>query len=130
MTGALLIGAPDGERWITPEEGSVRIGRDPLCRIVVDDVRVSREHLEVSYGSGRWWLRDLGSRNGTYAASGQVSELDLSQQCEVRLGALDGPVLNFRPQQPPAAPAPLPYQPPPTAVAGGDGPLPVPPGFT
>ncbi|MGH3714874.1 MAG: FHA domain-containing protein, partial [Micromonosporaceae bacterium] len=98
MTGALLIGAPDGERWITPEEATLRVGRDPLCRIVVDDVRVSREHLEVSYVAGRWRLRDLGSRNGTYLAGRTVQELDLSVPCEVRLGAADGPPLQFRPQ--------------------------------
>jgi ABC-type multidrug transport system ATPase subunit len=99
VTGvALLIGTPDGESRITPEEAVLRIGRDPLCRIVVGDPRVSREHLEVRYRAGGWWLRDLGSQNGTYAAGVRVAELDLARPCQVRLGAADGPSLTLRPE--------------------------------
>ena len=80
MTGtALLIGTPDGERRIGPEEEVLRIGRDPLCRIVVEDPRVSREHVELRFRGGGWRLRDLGSRNGTYAAGARVDELDLAR---------------------------------------------------
>ncbi|WP_327004732.1 FHA domain-containing protein [Dactylosporangium sp. NBC_01737] len=105
MTGtALLIGTPDGERRIGPEEEVLRIGRDPLCRIVVEDPRVSREHVELRFRGGGWRLRDLGSRNGTYAAGARVDELDLARPCQIRLGAPDGPTLTLRPE--PAAPPP------------------------
>ncbi|GAA2585306.1 FHA domain-containing protein [Dactylosporangium fulvum] len=95
---ALLIGTPDGERRITPGETALRIGRDPLCRIVIDDPRVSREHLEVRHRAGGWWLRDLGSQNGTYAGGARVDELDLAQPRQVRLGGADGPALTLRPE--------------------------------
>ena len=98
MTGALLIGTQDGERRITPEEAVLRIGRDPLCQIVIEDPRVSREHVEVQYLPGGWRLRDLGSRNGTYAAGTRVDELNLTGPCQVRLGAADGPSLTLRPE--------------------------------
>ncbi|MDG6106220.1 FHA domain-containing protein [Dactylosporangium aurantiacum] len=93
---ALLIGTPDGVRRVGPEEQVLRIGRDPLCRIVVEDPRVSREHVEVRFGAGGWRLRDLGSRNGTFAAGARIDELDLARPCQIRLGAVDGPTLTLR----------------------------------
>ncbi|MFC5002131.1 FHA domain-containing protein [Dactylosporangium cerinum] len=109
MSGtALLIGTPDGERRIGPEEQALRIGRDPLCRIVIEDPRVSREHVELRFQAGGWRLRDLGSSNGTYAAGARVDELDLGRPCQVRLGAPDGPSLTLRPES----------APPPTVASG------------
>jgi ABC-type multidrug transport system ATPase subunit len=99
VTGvALLIGTPDGEHRITPAETVLRIGRDPLCRIVVEDPRVSREHLEVFLRADGWWLRDLGSQNGTYVGGVRMDELDLTRPCQVRLGAADGPTLTLLPE--------------------------------
>ncbi|MDW5327093.1 FHA domain-containing protein [Plantactinospora sp. KLBMP9567] len=130
MTDAvLLIGAPDGERRVTPEEGALRVGRDPLCRIVVDDPRVSREHLELRYQAGRWRMRDLGGQNGTYTPAGRVSELDLTGPVEVRLGGFDGPRLTLRPASTPTSPQVTrpPLAPPPSTTAAVVA-LPGPPG--
>ncbi len=46
--------------------GSVLIGRDGQCDLVVDDRRVSRRHARISWGEGRFCVEDLGSTNGTY----------------------------------------------------------------
>ncbi|MEN3608279.1 FHA domain-containing protein [Plantactinospora sp. ZYX-F-223] len=128
MTDAiLLIGAPDGERRVTPAEGALRVGRDPLCRIVVDDPRVSREHLELRYQAGRWRMRDLGGQNGTYTPAGRVSELDLTGPVEVRLGGFDGPRLTLRLASTPAPVTPPPLAPPPPTMAAAARP-PGPPG--
>jgi pSer/pThr/pTyr-binding forkhead associated (FHA) protein len=48
-------------------EASVVIGRDGECGIVLDDPAVSGHHAQLSYHSGDFYLRDLGSRNGTWA---------------------------------------------------------------
>jgi ABC-type multidrug transport system ATPase subunit/pSer/pThr/pTyr-binding forkhead associated (FHA) protein len=83
---------------VTLTDEALRIGRDPLCPIVVDDPRVSREHLELTYRAGRWRLRDLRSSNGTFTDAGRVYEVDIVGACAVRLGdAVDGPVITFRP---------------------------------
>lgn len=42
------------------------LGRAPTNQIVVPDDRCSRTHAEIFYSQGEWYLRDLGSRNGTY----------------------------------------------------------------
>ena len=41
------------------------IGRAPTNRIVLDDEVCSRTHCEIFYSDGAWYIRDLGSRNGT-----------------------------------------------------------------
>ena len=45
--------------------GELVIGRDGGCDWVVDDARVSREHVRIASEEGEHWLEDLGSRNGT-----------------------------------------------------------------
>jgi pSer/pThr/pTyr-binding forkhead associated (FHA) protein len=41
------------------------IGRAPTNAITLDDETISLEHALISLRSGKWWLEDLGSRNGT-----------------------------------------------------------------
>ena len=41
------------------------IGRAPTNRIVLQDEVCSRNHCEVFLSEGEWFVRDLGSRNGT-----------------------------------------------------------------
>ena len=41
------------------------IGRNPSCAIRVDDPGISRNHAEISHSDGKWFVRDLGSSNGT-----------------------------------------------------------------
>ena len=42
------------------------IGRHRACDLRIDDPRVSGEHASLHWTDGRWELRDLGSRNGTF----------------------------------------------------------------
>lgn len=42
------------------------VGRAPSCGLRLDDRTVSGEHARLSWVGGRWELRDLGSRNGTF----------------------------------------------------------------
>lgn len=41
------------------------IGRAVASNVSVDDPHVSARHSELCYDRGQWWLRDLGSSNGT-----------------------------------------------------------------
>ena len=64
---------------------SFRIGRDAACEIHLDDPMISRQHVEVSHVDGLWWIRDLGSRNGTLVDGQRVTRIPLPAHCEVRL---------------------------------------------
>lgn len=41
------------------------LGRAPTNTITVADETASLEHALISLRAGKWWLEDLGSRNGT-----------------------------------------------------------------
>ncbi|GIW04220.1 MAG: FHA domain-containing protein [Thermomicrobiales bacterium] len=49
------------------------LGRHPRCDIVVDDASVSAEHAEIIGADGEWWVRDLGSTNGTFVNGHEVT---------------------------------------------------------
>ena len=43
-----------------------RGGRNQSCDIVIPERQVSRQHAEISLEQGLYYLKDLGSKNGTY----------------------------------------------------------------
>ena len=44
------------------------VGRLEACDVHLDGQTVSRKHAEISRDPfNRWWVRDMGSRNGTIA---------------------------------------------------------------
>ncbi len=61
------------------------IGREPPCELTLDDPHISRRHAEVRYEQGRWWLVDLGSRNGTRLNGKLVQRATLPPSAVVRL---------------------------------------------
>lgn len=61
----LRSGPREGERVELSPQQLITLGRAPTNRIVVSDEICSRNHCELFFSSGRWFIRDLGSRNGT-----------------------------------------------------------------
>ena len=55
-----------GERRETKVAGTLTIGRSPSVSIPLDDKTLSREHTQVYAQGNRYFVRDLGSKNGTY----------------------------------------------------------------
>jgi hypothetical protein len=60
------------------------LGRDPSCWIIVDHARVSRTHARVWWSGTSWWVRDLGSRNGSWLGS---ERLEPGKDVRFRAGA-------------------------------------------
>jgi adenylate cyclase len=56
---------------------TILIGREPDCRVVLQDDLVSRHHAEVSFKNGRALLKDLGSTNGTTINGARIKETNL-----------------------------------------------------
>ena len=60
----LFLSSDSGERY--PLDGPlVTIGRSPGNHIRIQHASVSRQHAEIARRAGQWFLRDVGSRNGT-----------------------------------------------------------------
>ena len=63
------------------------IGRHPDSDIFLDDVTVSRRHVEVERTSSGYVLRDLGSLNGTYVNQRLIdAETPMSNGDELQVG--------------------------------------------
>jgi len=77
-----------------------RIGRADDCDISIKDEYVSRNHAEVVFASGQWWVRDLQSVNGIYVGDRRVTREPITPLMTIRLG-IQGPLVWFEVEQPP-----------------------------
>lgn len=59
------VRAAAGEHSTTLDEDEIVAGRAEGVHLLVDDPRVSRSHFLVKLLGGAWFIRDLGSANGT-----------------------------------------------------------------
>jgi hypothetical protein len=88
-----------------------RIGRHPDCEICLKDNVVSRQHAELFFEGGRWWIQDLQSSNGIYIEGQRTEKVPLTGTTRIRLG-IYGPSLLLAveipaPPEPPAAKPPV-----------------------
>jgi DNA-binding NtrC family response regulator len=82
-------------------QAALLIGRDDEALGPVRDPRISRRHAEVAYHEQRFWVTDLGSRNGT-AVDGRPAPGNTSHEAQlvIRIGeSLFLPVHDLRPFQ-------------------------------
>ena len=78
------------EPWAQPVNGRrFVIGRTPGCQLYLNHPRISREHAEITAQDGRYFITDLGSRNGTYLNDQRLGSgrRRLRDGDEIRLGA-------------------------------------------
>lgn len=93
--GLEVISGPEAGRRIPIEKNSVTLGR-AKADIVFHDGDVSRLHASIEIGSqGLVIVRDLGSTNGTWVNSKQVSEARLVPNDEIQLGGTVCRLVSF-----------------------------------
>ena len=86
--GVLVVtrGPNIGARYLLGET-VVRAGRHPESDIFLDDITVSRRHVEIMpKDGGAYVLRDVGSLNGTYVNRERIDEVQLAPGDEVQIG--------------------------------------------
>jgi pSer/pThr/pTyr-binding forkhead associated (FHA) protein len=86
-TGLLIItrGPKGGSRYAL--DGSViTAGRDARSDIFLDDVTVSRRHAEIYRRGPKYFVRDVGSLNGTYVNRKQIDDTELHDGDELQIG--------------------------------------------
>ena len=84
----LVIREADKTEWALKVRGTrVLIGRHPDAEVRLSSDRVSREHAELLLDeSGRWEIRDLGSRNGTRVNGRKITRQPLATGDCIRIG--------------------------------------------
>ena len=85
---ALLVvqrGPSAGSRFLLDTD-VVTAGRHPESEIFLDDVTVSRKHVEFRRGPEGYRVCDVGSLNGTYVNRDRIDETSLASGDEVQVG--------------------------------------------
>jgi pSer/pThr/pTyr-binding forkhead associated (FHA) protein len=85
---ALLIvqrGPGAGSRYLLDTD-VVSAGRHPESDIFLDDITVSRRHVENPRTEGSYRVHDVGSLNGTYVNRDRIDDALLQNGDEVRIG--------------------------------------------
>ena len=89
-TGAALVvasGHQAGTRYAITSEW-IAVGRHPDSDVFLDDITVSRRHVELSTNNTGHVIRDVGSLNGTYLNGERLedSEVSLTNGDELQIG--------------------------------------------
>ena len=85
---ALLVvqrGPGAGSRYLLDTDLST-VGRHPESDIFLDDITVSRRHVEFRRDDESFRVHDVGSLNGTYLNGDRVDDAELQNGDEVRIG--------------------------------------------
>jgi len=90
VSGTALIvasGHQAGTRYVITSE-VVRVGRHPDSDIFLDDITVSRHHVELAANATGYSIKDVGSLNGTYLNGERLedSEASLTNGDELQIG--------------------------------------------
>lgn len=80
-------GALRGHRVEVSQGSRIVLGRDPRAHISVDDILCSRKHFVVEEREGSYWIRDLGSSNGTHVNDARISEKELHPGDNIHAGS-------------------------------------------
>jgi membrane-bound lytic murein transglycosylase D len=101
----LIVRTEDGRacRFARP----FHIGREQDCDVRIDDARVSRKHVKVSFEDGQWRLHDQQSGNGLFINGRRVEAASIDRSLSIRLGA-DGPVVMMEVESRTVSTAPRP----------------------
>ena len=77
-----------GGRAVPLAEKPVAVGRGPSNEVALDDDTVSWHHAQLWVEAGSPWVRDLGSRNGTFVNGERITgAVKVAVGDEVRIGA-------------------------------------------
>jgi pSer/pThr/pTyr-binding forkhead associated (FHA) protein len=83
----LVKRGPNAGSTFLLDQDSTNAGRDPQSDVFLDDITVSRKHAVLERrADGSWFVRDVGSLNGTYVNGEQVDETKLATGDEVQIG--------------------------------------------
>ena len=86
MSGAVLVPIV-GDRFVPLTLARVIIGRNEGCTVQLTDHSVSGRHCEIHFDGNRWWITDLGSRNGTRVNGVPVKHRPLKHGDEIMIGS-------------------------------------------
>lgn len=90
----VVTGVAEGKKFILEEDFDEGIiGRDPGVDFSVEEYVISRRHAKIEKRDDGFYIKDIGSKNGTYVNNKVVSEARLQDGDRISLGTI---VIVFR----------------------------------
>lgn len=74
------------DRPIQLESATITVGRDESCEICLNEDSISRRHASIESRRGQFFLKDLGSTNGTFQNEQRIEEVALQPGDRIRFG--------------------------------------------
>ena len=84
----IVYRSPDGLETDFVLDELNTVGRHPKNNIRLNDREISKEHAIIERRGSEWWIKDLGSSNGTYVNTRRVSEARLQTTDDLLLGSM------------------------------------------
>jgi two-component system, NtrC family, response regulator HydG len=85
----MTTGARVGAQFVLDPGRHNRIGRGLECDVILTDPLASRVHAIVVCENGEWWVRDAGSRNGTFVSGQKADEARLIEGVALKVGSTE-----------------------------------------
>jgi hypothetical protein len=83
----VIVSDLSGGQVVTLTGGVTTLGRAATCQLVLEDEFASRRHAQIVLRDDLYWLRDLGSKNGTFVDGRPViGEILLSDGALIQIG--------------------------------------------
>lgn len=83
----MTAGPRVGTHFLLAPDRQNRIGRGLECDVILTDPLASRVHAIVVCENGDWWVRDSGSRNGTYVSGQKIDEARVTDGAMLKVGS-------------------------------------------
>lgn len=77
---------PNAGTRFSLEAPLITVGRHPESDIFLDDITVSRRHVELTWNGTTYEVRDVDSLNGTYVNRERIETVNLENSDEVQIG--------------------------------------------
>jgi len=81
-----VLEGPEPGKGYQITEAPLTIGRDNICSITINDPRMSRQHAVIYYYHPDFFIKDLGSTNGTFVNERMVKQTRLKNGDQIRMG--------------------------------------------
>jgi diguanylate cyclase (GGDEF)-like protein len=82
----MIYGPELGRRITLRRNDAMEIGRHPTCDFPIDQESVSRRHARIVWADRHWHAIDLGSTNGTYVNDEAVTDRELRDGDQIKIG--------------------------------------------
>ncbi len=81
-----ILEGPEKEKKFQINKEKFTLGKDKSNDLVLNDEDVSPHHAEICFRKGEFFIRDLGSKSGTFIGGKQIQAVTLTSNTTIKIG--------------------------------------------